>query len=128
LNFRLISERPQAVGERGEFGHWEGDSVHFTQSKNQRHVTTLMERKSRYVIGILESSMLSNAVMTSIKTQLFNQPIAACKTLTIDQGTEFSYYQVLERVSRYSRRRIKTYYCNPKTPWQKGGVENFNLR
>jgi IS30 family transposase len=128
LNFRLISERPKAISERCEFGHWEGDSVHFTQSKNQRHVTTLVERKSRFAIGILQPSTLSKAVMTSIKNQLSNQPLAASKSLTIDQGTEFSYYQILERVPRYGRRSIKTYYCNPKSPWQKGSIENFNLR
>lgn len=128
LNFRLISERPKTVSERCEFGHWEGDSVHFTQSKNQRHVTTLVERKSRFAIGILQPSTLSKPVMTSIKNQLFSQPLVACKSLTIDQGTEFSYYQILERVPRYGRRSIKTYYCNPKSPWQKGSIENFNLR
>lgn len=128
LNFRHISERPQAASERLEFGHWEGDSVHFTKSKNQRHVTTLVERKSRYALGILQSSTCSNVVMTRIKTQLHDQPVPACKSLALDQGTEFSYYQILERTPRYGRRRIKTYYCDPKSPWQKGGVENFNLR
>lgn len=128
LNFRHISERPQAATERLEFGHWEGDSVHFTESKNQRHVTTLVERKSRYALGILQPSTRSNVVMTRIKNQFHDQPVPACKSLTLDQGTEFSYFQILERPPKHGRRRIKTYYCSPKSPWQKGGVENFNLR
>ena len=128
LNFRPLSDRPRTADERREFGHWEGDSVHFSTSKNQRHITTLLERQSRYAIGILQPAPKSETVMTAIKAAFANQPLPACNSLTLDQGTEFSYYQILERKARYARRQLTTYFCKPKSPWQKGGVENFNLR
>ena len=128
LNLRPISKRPQAANQRREFGHWEGDSVHFRVSKNRRHVTTLVERKTRYSLAILQQEMISETVMTHIKERFTKQPVVACKSLTLDQGTEFAYYQVLERSTRRARRRMTTYYCDVKSPWQKGGNENFNGR
>lgn len=128
LNFTALSERSQPANERKEFGHWEGDSVHFTLSKNQLNVTTLLERKTRFGIAILQSSTRSRPVMTSIKNKLHQQPRCARKTITLDQGTEFSHFQILEQPVKGCRQRIKSYYCNTKSPWQKGAVENFNLR
>ena len=128
LNFTPLSERSQPANERREFGHWEGDSVHFTCSKNRLNVTTLIERKTRFSIGVLQTSTRSKPVMTNIKSKLNQQPRSARKSITLDQGTEFSYFQILERPVKGCRHHIKTYYCNPKSPWQKGAVENFNLR
>lgn len=128
LNLRPISERSVAANKRLEFGHWEGDSVQFRASNNRRHVTTLVERTTRYCQAILQQRTVSNTVMMRIKKCFAAQPIPACKSLTLDQGTEFAYYQVLERVEPYQRRQISTYYCDVKAPWQKGAVENFNRR
>jgi IS30 family transposase len=128
LQTRPLSERSPAVNQRQVFGHWEGDSVHFSVAKNQRHVTTLLERQSRYAIGIVQPTPHSQPVMTSIQAAFARQPLSACQSLTLDLGTEFSYYQILERKRRYARRCLTTYFCEPKSPWQKGSVENFNLR
>ena len=40
-------------------------------------------------------------------------------TITFDRGTEFASFRNLN---------IRTYFCNPHSPWQKGGNENFNGR
>jgi IS30 family transposase len=37
------------------------------------------------------------------------------RSLTFDNGTEFA---------EHHRLRIKTFFCDPHAPWQKGGVEN----
>ena len=87
--YRLIYSAPgQNKGWPGllslamlEFGHSEGDSVHFTESKNERHVTTLVERKDRYALGILQPSTRSNAVMTRIKKQFHDQPLPKSKLM-----------------------------------------------
>jgi len=128
LNLRPISERSAAANKRHEFGHWEGDSVQFRTSNNRRHLTTLVERTTRYSQAILQQRMVSSTVMGRIKKCFAEQPIPACKSLTLDQGTEFAYYQILERVEPYQRRKMTTYYCDVKAPWQKGAVENFNRR
>jgi IS30 family transposase len=41
------------------------------------------------------------------------------KTLTIDNGTEFAlHYRLTEQLA------LQTYFCDPHSPWQKGGIEN----
>lgn len=128
LNLRPISQRPREANERREFGHWEGDSVHFRVAKNRRHVTTLVERQTRYCLSILQPTMVSETVMSRIRERFARQPPPACKSLTLDQGTEFAYYQLLERSRPRQRLQMTTYYCDVKSPWQKGGNENFNGR
>ncbi len=41
------------------------------------------------------------------------------KDITFDNGTEFAQHHVLRKSLG-----IKTYFCDPYKPWQKGGVEN----
>lgn len=55
-------------------------------------------------------------------------PLSATQTITFDQGSKFAHFATSERQSKRQRRKIKTYYCQPRSPWQKGGVENFNKR
>src|SRR5262249_49012108 len=40
------------------------------------------------------------------------------KTVTFDNGTEFARHQALHPLA------IKTFFCDPYAPWQKGGIEN----
>jgi IS30 family transposase len=44
------------------------------------------------------------------------------RTLTQDNGTEFALHYKLQQLD------MQTYFCNPRSPWQKGGVENMNGR
>lgn len=43
--------------------------------------------------------------------------------MTFDRGSEFLYYTLLSR-----QLNIKSYYCDPRSPWQKGTVKNTNSR
>lgn len=46
-------------------------------------------------------------------------PVRLRRTITFDNGTEFAYhYRLHEPLG------IKTFFCDPHAPWQKGGVEN----
>ena len=128
LKFRSIRERSTAANQRREFGHWEGDSVQFTTSRNCDHITTLVERQTRYSQALLQHETVSQTVMTRIKERFSKLPLVACQSLTFDQGTEFSHYQILERGPGRKRRQMITYYCDVKSPWQKGTNENFNRR
>jgi IS30 family transposase len=46
---RSIDERPQAVENREEFGHWEGDLMQFRTQRG--NLLTLCERKTRFSIA-----------------------------------------------------------------------------
>ena len=123
-----ISERPEPINQRACFGHWEADTVQFLPSLATTHVTTMVERQTRFALVMKQPDKKTRTVMPAIRAELERLPIKATQTVTFDQGSEFADFRLLERRRKYHRRRIKTYFCNPRSPWQKGGVENFNLR
>jgi len=113
-----ISSRPTNIDGRSEIGHWEGDLVIFTCFKSN-NLTTLVERKSRFAKLVCNSSKLTATVVGGINEAFELVPKTSVESITFDRGTEFCSHEKLG---------IKTYFCDPHSPWQKGGVENFNGR
>jgi IS30 family transposase len=113
-----IAERPKVIEKRKRKGHWEGDLVVFGSLKSA-NITTLVERKSRFVKLVHNTSKYTNEVIGGIKNTMKTLPTKYRKTITFDRGTEFASYRNLE---------LTTYFCNPHSPWQKGSNENFNGR
>ncbi len=95
----------------------------FERDLGKANVTTLTERKSRYTVLIKNETRHSNTVMGSIRKRLQKFAKAMRQTVTFDRGSEFLYYTLLSR-----QLNIKSYYCDPRSPWQKGTVENTNSR
>ena len=49
------------------------------------------------------------------------------KTITVDNGSEFSYCDEMERSILYKgKKRTKFYYCHPYSSWERGSNENQN--
>ena len=119
---RLITQRPASVATRQRLGHWEGDTVEFAGNR-KKVITTLVERKSRKIYLIKNNSKHSRGVMDKIKEKFKELPSYLCKTLTLDQGTEFADYKHLEL-----NVKCRVYYCEAHSPWQKGSNENMNGR
>ena len=46
---RTIAQRPAEIGERQALGHWEADLLIFRRVHGQANLTSLVERKSRFV-------------------------------------------------------------------------------
>ena len=118
-----IDQRPADITERVDFGHWEGDLVHFRKVYGKANLTSLVERKSRYAVLWRNPSRSSAGVMAGIDRQLAPLPSALRQSVTFDRGTEFAAWPTLHR-----RLGMESYFCEPRSPWQKGGVENFNGR
>jgi IS30 family transposase len=115
---RTISERPQEVEARQHLGHWEGDTV---MGSDMRHcVLTLVERKTGYAIIKKLPARNKNAV-TRATTRAIRRHCRQFKTLTLDNGTEFHDYAVLEQ-----RFPVKVYFATPYHSWERGSNENFN--
>jgi transposase, IS30 family len=122
LNIRLIHERPEEVHSRNTFGHWEADTIGFATNA-YLNISTLVERKSRYIKLIKNRSRKSKEVMPAIRKLINSSAHKAWKTITFDQGSEFANHQAIELKSK-----CKTYYCEPHSPWQRGSNENMNGR
>ncbi|WP_052234795.1 IS30 family transposase, partial [Parachlamydia acanthamoebae] len=120
---KLISDRPAEIKTRVQFGHWEGDTIAF--SANQyTNITTLVERKTRFSVFILNSAKKSEEVINKIKHVMEGLSASSWKTITFDQGSEFAYYRLIERHNK----KCKVYFCHPRSPWEKGTNENMNGR
>ena len=115
---RHISERPSAVEQRQEIGHWEMDTI---VSPADRHcVLTLVERVTGCVlVGKLRSR--SVAATNRRVIQLIRSHPHIFKTITVDNGTEFHGYRDIERATGAT-----FYFATPYHSWERGTNENTN--
>lgn len=115
---RHISERPPEVDERGEIGHWEGDTVIGAGSKHC--VITLVERVTGVtLIGKLEERT-TRAVNDWLIPRIRKTP-ELFKTITVDNGTEFHSYLDVEAATG-----VEFYFATPYHSWERGTNENTN--
>ncbi len=116
-----IHQRPDAVEQRNEFGHWEGDLMHF---RNQRDILlTLQERSTRLTLARRLHSKNSDDTAEAIVAELGGLPSQALQTITHDNGGEFARHETVK-----NRIGLIPYFCDPHSPWQRGGIENANGR
>jgi transposase, IS30 family len=120
---RWIENRPAEVGTRDGFGHWAADLLIFRKEVGKANVTSLTERKSRFIFLLPNEDRRSAAVVAGIADALRPLPEGARRTVTFDRGSEFAGYAALDR-----ELAVASYFCDPHSPWQKGGVENLNGR
>jgi IS30 family transposase len=111
-----LAERPAEVDERASPGHWEADLMAF--SRYNQNLLMLHERMSRVLIGARLPSKQADPVSTAIRAALEPLPQPLRQTVTFDNGTEFARHFQLRAIG------IRTFFCDPHAPWQKGGIEN----
>jgi IS30 family transposase len=113
-----IRERPASVEDRAVPGHWEGDLI--AGSKNT-HIATLVERKTRYVMLAKVNSRDTETVIKALIKQSKKLPKELYKSLTWDRGKELADHKEFSLATN-----IKVYFCDPRSPWQRGSNENTN--
>ena len=111
-----IAERPPQVEDRSFPGHWEADLMLF--AKYGQAILALHERSSRVIIALRPSSKASALIARAIANTLAPLPQPLRQSITFDNGTEFARHYELHQFD------IKTFFCDPYAPWQKGGIEN----
>ena len=112
-----IQERPPHVEARRQAGHWEADLMCF--AKYDQAILVMHERTSRALIASRQPSRAAAPVLNRLDGLFRQMPAGLRRTITFDNGTEFAlHYRLKQQLG------IKTYFCDPHAPWQKGGVEN----
>lgn len=121
-----ISNRPEIINDRTEYGHWEMDLVVGKEGKGAA-LLTLTERQSRQEL-IFKIPDRRASTIRNVFDQLeegMPQFKEIFKSITTDNGSEFLKYNEL-RSSIRGGYRFDLYYCHSYASWEKGTVENHN--
>ncbi len=114
---RSIHERPPDVADRVTAGHWEADAVLFATPGQA--ILVAHERTSRLTLAVRAPSLKAEPTAATLIRLMRPVPRDLRRTITFDNGTEFARHHHLAR-----QIGVDTFFCDPRSPWQKGGVEN----
>lgn len=114
-----IDQRPPEANERVIAGHWEGDLV--MGRMNRSALGTLVERTTRKVLLVRLKSQDSANVRRSFAIKFRHLPKSLKRSLTYDQGKEMAEHKLFTKQTK-----ICVYFCDPRSPWQRGSSENTN--
>jgi IS30 family transposase len=114
-----LQERPSEADDRAVAGHWEGDLV---MGRRPSAVATLVERTTRYTVLVaLPAGLKADAVHPAVRDALNRVPPYLRRSLVWDRGREMAAHAQLTADTG-----CPVYFCEPKSPWQRGTNENTN--
>jgi IS30 family transposase len=111
----FIDARPSAAAERTEIGHWESDSLCFTE---EQVLNVLVERSSRYALVTRLRNKTAQQTCATLITRLAGLPHLS---VTGDNGGENADHRTVSY-----QLSIPFFFCHPYHSWEKGTVENTN--
>lgn len=137
-----IEKRPLEIDTRKTFGHWECDTVVGERTKSKKKsknsgkakmsknvLLVLTERKTREEIiePLPDKSAASTvAAFNRIERKYGDLFPKMFKTITVDNGTEFSDCDGMEQSCLNDEKRTKFFYCHAYSAYERGSNENQN--
>jgi IS30 family transposase len=114
-----IEHRPKLVERQKRCGDWEGDTM--TGRASRAHLVTLVERKTLYLRAHWVPDLKTRSVNDAILGLLREPGTPPVRTLTFDNGTEFSSFKELE-----GGLHCRVYFTRPYRAWERPINENTN--
>ena len=110
-----IDARFKGATNRTRFGHWEGDTLVSAKRTNSRAAASVLyERKAKLIVARRIENLKPDSHTAALKEMLKNKKALS---VTQDNGVENAKHRELG---------IATFFCDPYSSWQKGGVEHAN--
>jgi IS30 family transposase len=106
------------VEDRAVPGHWEGDLI---EGSNHTAIATLVERQSRVTMLVKVGGKDTESVTSALCGQVRKLPTELRRSLTRDRGLEMARHKAFTVATD-----VKVYFCDPRSPWQRGTNENTN--
>ena len=108
-----IASRSAGAINRSRGGHWERDTV-VGRKGTAGGLATAQERKSRLITAQKVSSMRPSEHLSADQTMFSDMKVLS---VSRDNGIENREHEALG---------IPSFFCDPYSSWQKGGIENAN--
>ncbi|WP_348103258.1 IS30 family transposase [Lapillicoccus sp.] len=117
----MIADRPAAVDDRVQAGHWEGDCI--MGAGNRSAIGTLVERQTRFLvlIHVPVDQPTAPAIRDGVCSAMAELPAHLRRSLTWDQGKEMALHRQVTAIVGTA-----VYFCDAHSPWQRGSNENMN--
>ena len=126
---KSIEERPKDILKRDTFGHWELDTV-YSSKDDLSCLVVLTERMTRKEIIEKVKDRTSTSIIKAInkieKRVGAPQFRKTFKTITCDNGVEFSNWEEIEKSCLNKGTRTSLYFCHPYCSGERGTNENNN--
>ncbi|OOL31592.1 transposase [Rhodococcus rhodochrous] len=89
---------------------------------NRSPIGTLVERTTRFVMLLhLSDGYSAEQVNTALAAKIRELPDTLARSITWDQGAE------MKRHAQFTvDTGVQIYFCDPRSPWQRGSNENTN--
>lgn len=113
----MIDKRPKRVGNRKEFGHFEGDFIE-SGKDGKGSLLVLVERKTRYPFLRYAEDRTTASVNQMATDILSGIPV---ESLTIDNDVSFQKHKELSEMIN-----AEVFFCHAFASHEKGTVENRN--
>ncbi len=114
-----IKERPAIIETKQRLGDWEGDTI--IGAKHKGVIVSAVDRKTKFTKLAKSDDKTAENVTCAVKQAFKNIPSKAIRSMTFDNGREFSMHALITKQTG-----LICYFATPYHSWERGLNEHTN--